>query len=515
MRTQGVCSVVKTDSSFACRHSENTQRFFALNCRKQHEIALRNDKMINQQTTSEPAIDLSALLQGWKTILVTTILAMVAGAALLASIAPSQEVSAKIIVEPRDVALNGRTGSPSFDKEFLPTQSEILKSPAVIEAAVQQVDKGINADVLSARLVNVTKNLKVDPLVGTSILLIRYTDVNAQKAADVLNALVVSYSEYLVRTEKQEHHELMLALTGRDTELQNTLRELQAEFDQLLQSQVATGADPVTMARILSGLEENLATTQSRRITLERIAARISPPGNNLLTMAPGAVRDMGLNLSQDTTNANAVLGELAALNCEGWIGMPNPTAVEDRFRLAQSRLAELRQTLGPNHPELQAARTNVDSAEAELNRLIQATPVILCQTLESMRLQEQALQARYDTTVRTNHLNEITRRKESQKLADIDRAQEAYETVHAQLQQWQIVDEAMASGRAGIAVSVLEPPTPGERSFVANPVIVMGIAGLLGLMSGLVLLISLPQIRLLLPQGQRPIQSATFFHSV
>ena len=75
---------------------------------------------------------------------------------------------------------------------------------------------------------------------------------------------------------------------------------------------------------------------------------------------------------------------------------MPNPTAVEDRFRLAQSRLAELLQTLGPNHPELQAARTNVDSAEAELNRLIQATPGILCQTLESMRLQEQALQARY-----------------------------------------------------------------------------------------------------------------------
>ncbi|RLT03350.1 MAG: hypothetical protein DWI22_18855 [Planctomycetota bacterium] len=471
--------------------------------------------MINQQTTPEPAIDLSALLRGWKTVLVATILAMVAGAALLASIAPYQEVSAKIIVEPREVALNGRAGSPSHDKEFLPTQSEIMQSPAVIEAAVQQVDKGISVDMLSSRLVNVTKNLKVDPLVGTSILLIRYTDVNAQKAADFLKALVVSYSEYLVRTEKQEHHELMLALTGRDTELQNTLRELQAEFDQLMQSHVAPGADPVAMARILAGLDENLATTQSRRITLERIAARISPQGNNLLTMAPGAVRDMGLNLSQDTTSANAVLGELAALNGEGWTGMPNPTTVEDRFRLAQSRLAELRQALGPNHPELQAARTNADSAEAELNRLIQTTPGILRQALESMRLQEQALQDRYDTNVRMNHLDEITRQKESQKLADIDRAQEAYETVHAQLQQWHIVDEAIAGGRAGIAVSVLEPPTPGERSFVANPVIVMGIAGLLGLMFGVVLLIALPQIRSLLPQQQRQPQSARFSPSV
>jgi uncharacterized protein involved in exopolysaccharide biosynthesis len=131
------------------------------------------------------------------------------------------------------------------------------------------------------------------------------------------------------------------------------------------------------------------------------------------------------------------------------------------------------------------------------------------------MRLQEQALQDRYDTNVRMNHLDEITRQKESQKLADIDRAQEAYETVHAQLQQWHIVDEAIAGGRAGIAVSVLEPPTPGERSFVANPVIVMGIAGLLGLMFGVVLLIALPQIRSLLPQQQRQPQSARFSPSV
>ncbi|MDA1229625.1 MAG: Wzz/FepE/Etk N-terminal domain-containing protein, partial [Planctomycetota bacterium] len=269
--------------------------------------------MINQQTTPEPVIDLSGLLRGWKTVLVTTVLAMVAGAALLVSITPHQEVSAKIIVEPREVALDGRTGAATRDKEFLPTQSEILQSPAVIEDAIQRVDKDISVDMLTSRLINITKNLKVDPLAGTSILLIRYTDVNAQNAADVLNALVASYTDYLARTEKQQHHELMLALTSRDTELQNTLSGLQSDFDQLKQSHTAaTVADPVAIARIIAGLEETLATTQSRRIRLERAATRISPLENNLFAMAPGAVPDVGLNLSQDTTSANAVLNELA-----------------------------------------------------------------------------------------------------------------------------------------------------------------------------------------------------------
>lgn len=471
--------------------------------------------MINQHTSPEPAIDLSGLLRGWKTVLLTTVLAMVAAAALLVSITPHQEVSAKIIVEPREVALDGRTGAASRDKEFLPTQSEILQSPAVIEDAIQRVDKDISVSMLTSRLINITKNLKVDPLAGTSILLIRYTDVNAQDAADVLNALVASYTDYLAQTEKQQHHELMLALTGRDTELQNTLNGLQSEFDQLKQSHAAAaGADPVAMARIIAGLEETLATTQSRRITLERAATRISPHGNNLLTMAPAAVRDVGLNLSQDSTSANAVLSELAALNGEGWAGMPDPTAVEDRLRLAQSRVSELSQTLGPNHPELLAARLSVDAAETELNRLVQTTPRILRQALERMRQQEQALQVRYDAHVRMNHAGEMARLKENQKLAEIDRVRETYETVHAQLKEWQMVDEAMTSGRAGIAISVLEPPTPAERSFVANPLIVMGIAGLLGLMTGVFLLIALPQFRLLLPQHNRRPQPATFSHT-
>ncbi len=469
---------------------------------------------MSHPTTPQPSIDLSGLLRGWKTVLFTTIAAMVTGAALLVSITPHQQVSAKIIVEPREFVIDGRTGTAARDKEFLPTQAEILQSPAVIEEAIQHVDKGLNAGMLTNRIVGIAENLKVDPLAGTSILLLRYSDVNAQQAADVVNALVTSYSDYLARTEKLQHHELMVALTTRDTELQTTLTGLQSEFERLKRSHADdAGADPVATARIIAALDESLATTQSRRINLERAAARISQQNQQLLTMAPadeGVRGDTGLRRANGVGNRNTVLSELAALNSNGWTGIPNPTVIEDRLRLAQSRVAALSRTLGPTHPELLAAGSEVTSSETELNRLIQTTPVILRQALESMRFQEQALQLRYDNHVRMSNINEVTRLKETQKLAEIERAQQLFDTAHAQLQQWQLVDHAMANGRAGIAVSVLEPPTPGERSFVANPMIVLGVAGLLGLMFGVFLLIALPQVRALLLQPQPATLSPT-----
>lgn len=463
--------------------------------------------MNSQNSPSEPTIDLRGLVHGWKTVLFTTVAAMVAGAALLMTITPQQQVSAKIIVESREVGMDGSTGAAARDKEFLPTQAEILQSPTVITDAVQRVSSKSNSDMLTNQILSIAENLKVDPLAGTSILLLRYTDVNAQHAADLVNALIASYSDYLATTEQQQHHEMMTALTGRDMELQNTLAKLQTEFDRFRQDNAAAaGADPVAMARIVASLEESLADIQSRRITLERAATRISAQGRNLVTKVPSTTTDTGLDHSRAKAGGNAVLTELSALNGTGWTGLPNPGMVEDRLRTAQARVAELNQTLGPHHPELQAAQSLVKTAEVEINRLVQTSPGILRQTLDSLTLQEEALKQRYESHVRMNRVNDLTRLRESQRLAEIQRAQEAYETVHARLQQWRMVDEAMANGRAGIAVSVLEPPTPGERSFVANPMIVIGVSGLLGLMFGVFLLIAIPQVKsLLLPQSSAP----------
>ena len=442
-----------------------------------------------------------SLLAGWRTVCLSTAVAIILGVVFLITIQPLQQVGAKLIVEPRAVDIDGKPAS-ARDKEFLPTQAEILRSPAVITSAVRRTITGVSEAELTSHIIAIAGNLKVDPLAGTSILQLRYTDSTAQRAAEIVNALVAGYREYLAETEQRQHQEMLVVLTARDRELQAALATFHAEYEELKREHAGSaGADSTTSARILSGLEESLATTQSRRLRLERAEQRLQLGDDRRLTQSnhsqsgdTARAVDNEFNTKQDT-----ILNELTALSSEGWSDIPNPTDARERMRAAASRASELTVSLGPQHPERLAAEAIVMRYEKELTRLARTALATVQRTLEGTRLQEEALQERYDSYLRSTNETEVMRLKESQKLTEIGRAQQSYETVHAQLTQWQMVDQAMASGRAGISVSVLEPPTPAERSFVANPLIVMGIAGLLGLMFGVSLLVALPQMKSLI----------------
>ena len=268
----------------------------------------------------------------------------------------------------------------------------------------------------------------------------------------------------------------------------------------------SAGADPVTAARILAGLEESLATTQSRRLLLEQAEQRLQPSRNFLLeTTDSDSQSDFSTEFQ---SQRDAALKELKALSADVRSDVPDPTDAIERTRLARSLASELQFSLGLQHPERKAAEALVAQYDQELTRLSQTALATVQRSLASIRMQEEALQTRYDSYLLSANETKVMRLKESQKLAEIDRAQRSYEAVHAQLTQWQLVDDAMANGRAGISVSVLEPPTPAERSIAANPLIVMGLAGLLGLIFAVSWLVMLPQFKSLL-SGPSPVPAA------
>ena len=452
-------------------------------------------------------IEMDTLFRGWRTVSATTAAAMLIGAIFLMTIQPRQEVGAKLIVEPSGAALDGKTIS-TREKEFLPTQAEVICSPAVVSSAVRQIDPGLSEAEVAGQVSRIAGQLKVEPLAGTNILLVRYTDETAQQAAELVNALVAGYREYLAATGQQQHHEMLMAMTGRDRELQSALATLQGEYEQLKRAHAdSAGADSDASARILAGLEESLATAQSRRLLLERTEEKLHGRQKTLLALANPQTAMTGdlppeVATERSTTyeQLEPVLQDLAALSNEAWTGIPNPADIEARIRDAQTRVGELAVILGPKHPELLAVKSTVSRFEQELHRLVQTAPAMLQLALDGMRIQEEALQQRYESHLRLAHETEMMRLTESRKLAEIDRATQSCETLHTQLQQWQLADQATTSGGAGISVDVLEPPIPAVRSFAANPLIVMGIAGLLGLMFGVSMLVVLPQIKSLLP---------------
>ncbi|MCP4170234.1 MAG: hypothetical protein GY758_05605 [Fuerstiella sp.] len=451
-------------------------------------------------------IDVGALLRGWRTILFITTVAILSSGAFLITVEPQQQVGAKLIVEPRAVDIDG-TKASTHDREFLPTQAEILRSPAVITSAVRSIAAEVSAEELANRILDIAANLKIDPLAGTSILQLQYTDSTAQRAADLVNALVAGYREYLATSEQQQHQEMLLLLTARDLELRSELAAFGMDYEALKQDHAGSaGADPVTAARILAGLEESLATTQSRRLLLEQAEQRLQPSRNFLLeTTDSDSQSDFSTEFH---SQRDAALKELKALSADVRSDVPDPTDAIERTRLARSLASELQFSLGLQHPERKAAEALVAQYDQELTRLSQTALATVQRSLATIRMQEEALQTRYDSYLLSANETKVMRLKESQKLAEIDRAQRSYEAVHAQLTQWQLVDDAMANGRAGISVSVLEPPTPAERSIAANPLIVMGLAGLLGLIFAVSWLVMLPQFKSLL-SGPSPVPAA------
>ena len=160
---------------------------------------------------------------------------MLLGGALLLTVQPRQEVGAKILVEPRSALFEVKSAS-AREKEFLPTQAEVLSSPAVIAGAVRQTAPDLTDADVAARVSAVAAELKVDPLAGTNILLVRYTDETGQRAAELVNALIDGYREYLAAAERKQQQEVLVSLTARDQEHQSALAILQSEYELLTAS---------------------------------------------------------------------------------------------------------------------------------------------------------------------------------------------------------------------------------------------------------------------------------------
>lgn len=458
----------------------------------------RKITMSYSSETAESGLDLYAITRGWKTLAVTTMGAMAASAALLFSITPLQEVSGRIIVEQRELSPAGIT-SVVRDREFLPTQAEILASPAVISGAVKLLRDETNAESIPQNdIAEIIGNLKVDPLTGTGVLLLQYTDVDADAAARTVDALVTSYSQYVTGIERQQNRELVSALTDRKSKIQQRLEQIQAEYEELrITSSESAPSDSVAISRIIASLESELAGAASLRVALERARTRLNRPFNDLqlsvLEFSPAApVRDIALS----TKNIVAILKELRAMYPDGAVPVPDPTLLEDRLRAAQDRVNELKLRFGPEHPEMRSAQAAANATEQELFEFAATAPGTIQESLDAVLLKEESIRQRYETQMAAAGQNNINMMNEAQKREELDQAREALVEVQTQLEHLQILDQAVEKGQAGTFVSVLEPPSPNPRSFVTNPVVVVGISGLIGFMAGILLLLSLPALR-------------------
>lgn len=452
--------------------------------------------MSEAETESGPELDLGGVARGWKTLIVTTLGMMTVAGVMLATIVPMQQVRARVLVERRELSPTGMT-TASRDREFLPTQAEILASPVVITGAVEHLQPKVSPELLQRTVAEIGSNLKVDPVTGTGVLMLQFEHENSAEAVITLNALIDSYRFYLTGTERDQQQELTQALSLREQELSKTLDALQSEYEALQKADQDLGSsDSAVISRILAGLKTQLTTIQTQRMALERAV-------NRLRQREPGVTSVSLTHQGRNGVDPLNVLKELLALNLTGLAGIPAPAPLEDRLRIARARVSELSLRFGPTHPEMRSAEAAVTAAEDELNEFVAAIPATLQQTLDAVIRQEEAILRQYDSQIKLAGSHQVSLAKATQKLEEVARVRGSLEAVQAQLEQQRLVERAVEKGQAGIAVSVLDHPTSAEKKFVTNPAVVVGVAGLLGLLGGIFLLLTLPGLkRTLRPQA-------------
>jgi capsular exopolysaccharide synthesis family protein len=410
------------------------------------------------------------------------------GAAYLHQTEPVFKVSARVLVQKQGQLLD-TARPPRGDEEFLATQAEIIRSPAVVQRAVDSfnltppVKPGMDA------VMTIISSLSVSPVLGTDVLGVNYRSLEAEETARTVKAIIASYREYLREIEHNSHLEALDLLARNERDLRNEMSTLETQYRELRNQSPLIGLarDSVSLQKaMLTSLGETLNQTKTRRIELEdqleamsrNRAANVA--GANIPTLIPVSAQGSGFrglgDLNQPAVEVPFVANRLAAGDTK---------SLEQELFTAQANEQSLLRTYGEKHPAIKAARGQVAYWERLLKDSQEAAPQVLQQELDAVRIHE-------------NHLGEVYKEEyakakevdsyllqEQQAIDGIQRVQQVHQTVLAQLRQWQLADASLASGRSGITVSVLEPPDLAAREAWPPPFLLLAVCGLVGLVGG------------------------------
>lgn len=151
-----------------------------------------------------------------------------------------------------------------------------------------------------------------------------------------------------------------------------------------------------------------------------------------------------------------------------------NASLLQDResAALQQARMVEVTQ-------QLRQARLR--RADIESRLLPSARPALLAQAKD----QEQQWEEEYRRESQRARATDDDVIREQQVLASIQRLQAMYDSVVTQVRQLKLADQALATGRLRVAVSILEAPTSSPPQLFPPPLILLPGCALLGLAAG------------------------------
>jgi uncharacterized protein involved in exopolysaccharide biosynthesis len=423
--------------------------------------------------TPEPVESLASMVdigtlwrQRW--VIVLTVLAtLVLGALYLAFATPVWEAEARALVR-----FDGSTFDDEYeistDREFMANQSEIIRSPVVLEPAMRAVYPDSSEESLQLRVAAAFRKLVVIPVIRTDVLKISFRSEQPGEASKFVTAVLDTYRAHVSGTYRQNYTDAVSVAAEREEALRQELAGLRQQYEaQRSRSQmVGQGRDSFSPhLPMVKDVGEQLAQIKTRRLALENSLQPLlgeQPLDDATVTRFVAGVLGLG---STDTRELAEIQQELAA---------------------AELLAKELSQTLGTEHPSRKSAEEKVEWWRGRLADKSVQTAATLRGELETLRQSEAQLRGEYQREVNSVRRLDGEMVNEEILLADIRRVTDAHDEASQQLARLQLADREMSAGRTLFRVESLDGAQLREVRVWPQPRPVLGASLIVGLMLGL-----------------------------
>lgn len=413
-------------------------------------------------------IGLQTLRRYWL-VCVTSIAAAVGLAAVYLSIAsPVYEAEVRVVIQQLGLGLDGTAGKKTYDREFLSTQAELIRSPLVVSQALREVPPLVPPQPEDDPVAAVLKDLRVSPLANTDIIRVTYQNADSHQAMKQLRAILDSYQGHLRQAERASSSESFALLQEREKELRNRLQSLQQELTQVRGEMPAAGpgADAIEDERaLLKELTSRWATVRAEKAWLAAVA-RQSP-------------QSMAYPL--DVSGSSSVSPLVREV-----------TDLQDRLTVARAEYEEASLIYGERHPERVARGGGVAVLEKQLAGLRRQLTGEFEQRRTKLAAEEQALQTLVEQERDRLQAFDTALQADERLLAEIERVSELHRSSLASLEAVGMADRAIADGRASISVRVIDDYVIPQEPVWPQPIPLLGASAMLGLLlslGGIVLL--------------------------
>src|SRR5690606_35664921 len=386
--------------------------------------------------------------------------------------------TAQVLVEGR-----GADGRPTpLPENHLATQATLVASERVAQRAVailgladlpeyRQAFGGgqLAPDVLARAIANsLAREIRVEPVRDSDAMRISYSHGEPQRAADVANAFVQAYID---ETTALRANPELAGASALEEEVARRREELEALQDRLATLErergVTAGSESTTvdntrlqqMATELTRIERELAESQE---VVAAARASVASNGNG----SPEVMR-------------NSLVTQLQ----------------QEQLRL-ERKIADLGRSFGPEHPNMAAARGELDAVNRRLRNAVSTVVAGLVRQHESLRRREVDLRAGLD-----NQRGKVVAVRQDIEAArnlrqDVERARRAYDEAQAQVDKAAVAARTVQADIVPIGPAVT-PTLPSSPNFGRNGGIAVVLGALLGLGSVLLMEASRPRVRL------------------